>query len=150
MTPSTRVSEANLSDLLRIRHEVAWLYDHLPDLHVIAMSQRHQQVEQVQSHAHVSSGPVLSERYNPQLRDKLTGATKRLKHMATEIAAIRVALEKHLDEQAYDSSLIGTLLEPGELEAARKAKQRRDQNAGDYRWGEWEATPDKQPGARFK
>ena len=150
MSTSRRV-EAALRDLDAIRRETAWITNHLADLDVIAHSPAHQETEQViTSHQTATESPDLSGRWDPVLRENLRLAYRLLHRHALEITAARVGLERTFGGPGADMSLGGTLLEPGELIEARKAKGRRDTHAGDPRWGEWEATADQQPDPRFR
>lgn len=150
--PTTRQTQAALADIARIRQELDWLGRHLPDLDIIANSAPWQPGEQVPTGARraIDTGPVLSEQGQPRQRRTVTDVCQTILRSRITLTAARVALEAFYAGPGADHGLIGTLLEPGELEAARAAKGRRDAHAGDPRWGEWEASPATQPGRTFK
>lgn len=148
---NTQQAEAMLRDLNTIRRESAWLEKHLGALVTIAFSKQHQEAEQVHvGHQAASESPDLSSMWDPRLRTNLLIAQRLLKRHAMEITAARVGLETIYGGPGANLELIGSELHGGELKALRQAKARRDAHQGDYRWGEYEFTPDQQPDQRFK
>lgn len=139
--PTTARTRNALQDIDTIRKELAWLGKHLGDLDVIANSKGHQAVETLPSRAHIDTGPVLSETGQAAARGQVRDACERLQTIRVDSTAIRVQLEKLFSAPGANRELLGTLLEPGELDAARAAQARRQAHEGDPRWGEWEAEP---------
>lgn len=148
---TTRRSEAMARDLTAIRREAAWLIDHVAELDIIAHSPQHQEGEQAHvGHQTVTESPDLSSRWQPRLRANMGAVARLLKRSAVELTTARVALEQVYGGPGSDVDKIGTELEPGELDRLRKAKAVRDAHQSDYRFGEFEMTPDTQPAQRFK
>lgn len=137
---ATTARTANaLQDIDTSRLELDWFAQWIGDLDAIASSKGHQAVETLPSRAHVDSGPVLSELGQAQLRKQVRAACKALTAIRVALTSQRVGVEKAFSGPGFDRELSGTLLDPGEIDAARAAQQGRIENEGDYRYGEWEA-----------
>lgn len=138
---TTARTQNALQDIDTIRRDLDWFGRHIGDIDVIANSKAHQAVETLPSRAHIDTGPVLSEQGQVAARGQVRVACDGIKAMRVDLTALRVQLEKLFSAPGANRELIGTLLEPGELDAARAAQARRQANEGDPRWGEWEAEP---------
>lgn len=131
---------AAFRDIGTVRAELDWLEAHLGDLDVIGFGAGWQ-AEQVRASGRrvVTSGPVLADSGQPQVRRTVGETVDRLAAMARQVTAQRVACERLLAGPGADIELVGSELTRGELERLRTAQGRRLAHEGDARWGEWEA-----------